>query len=124
MKLTVSAFVFSCALAACFSYGLGHDINFADAQRLTPGVSTRADAEQIFGAPNGVNMRPDGNTDIIWMYVHSVAYGPNGTKTLSLTFDRDGKYVGIFGQTSTGSDVGQPMAPAPAPIVDAGMVHR
>lgn len=105
--LTVSAAVLSIALAACFRYGYGHDINFDDAKQLQPGVSTRADAIRIFGTPTATALRADGNTDLVWSYVHAIAYGPNGSKALGLTFDPFGKFMAVSSQVTTGADVGR-----------------
>lgn len=94
-------------LTGCFAHG--RDIDFAAVSQLKPGVSTRADAEALFGKPSAVVTPADGNTYLGWTYAHAQMYGINsGSKNLTLMFKPDATYIGVASMSASGSDVAPP----------------
>lgn len=87
-----------------------------------PGVSTRADAESMFGPPMGVSFA-SGQTSETWIYGHADFGGANaGSKMLTLRFGPDGRFIDVVHMGGSGSDVAGQTAPiattaAPAPTV-------
>lgn len=94
-------------LSGCFAHQHGRDIDFAAVNRLKPGVSTRADAEALFGKPSAVTTPADGNTYVGWMYVHAQLYNSDktGSKNLTLMFKPDSTYIGVAVMSASGADV-------------------
>jgi hypothetical protein len=58
------------AAALVFVLGCAHKggVSPRHVKELTPGVSTRADAEKLFGPPEVVTVASDGNTYRTWSY--------------------------------------------------------
>jgi hypothetical protein len=89
-------------LCACAHYG--RQFNYEDTKRLTPGVSTHADAERLFGTPASVTSSSDGTTIYGWSYTHAGFYGSNvGMKVMLITFRADGTFDRAT-ETASGSD--------------------
>jgi|GraSoiStandDraft_44_1057316.scaffolds.fasta_scaffold348513_2 hypothetical protein len=91
--------------ALVFALGCAHTggVNPHQVKELTPGVSTRADAEKLFGPPEVVTVASDGNTHCTWTYS---AY-PNlksRNKALVLSFRPDGAFEGVAKKSATGTD--------------------
>src|SRR5438105_541209 len=92
-------------LALVLGCSHGRPINFDDTSKLTPGLSTRADAERIFGPPGAVATDRDGTVLVTWAYAHSGYAGYNtGSKYLTLSFRPEGTYIGAV-KSATGSDI-------------------
>jgi hypothetical protein len=82
----------------------GRQYSFEDTKRLTPGVSTRADAERLFGPPVSVTSSSDGMVHCGWSYSHVGFYGSNaGSKVMLLSFRPDGTYDRAS-ETASGAD--------------------
>jgi hypothetical protein len=80
------------ATISCASFG--REIDFTQADKLQPGVSTRADAEKLLGKPNSVSTGSNGMTVCVWMYSHANSFtGKSEAQSLSLVFGADGKLV-------------------------------
>lgn len=105
---------FAILLAACGAT-VGHDFNFADTAKLAVGTSTVADAQALFGKPAGMNVA-NGTTYVMWMYGHSDFGGANAeSRTLTLTFGPDGRYLGVMSMGAGGAaSMPVPAASAPA----------
>ena len=79
-------------LPACVLAGLGcvhaseRALRFEDTNRLTPGASTRADAERLFGPPRAVKAGSEGSVDVIWTGFST------GPQVLTLSFRPDGSF--------------------------------
>jgi hypothetical protein len=82
----------------------GRQFSYEDTKKLTPGASTRADAERIFGPPVSVTSSSDGTVVCGWSYTHAGFMGSNvGSKVLLLTFRPDGTYDRAS-ETASGAD--------------------
>jgi hypothetical protein len=93
------------AAALVFVLGCAHagGVDPGQVKQLTPGVSTRADAEKLFGPPEVVTVASDGNTYCTWRYS---AY-PNFTsrkKALVLSFRPDGAFERVVKKSATRTD--------------------
>ena len=93
------------AAALVFVLGCAHKggVSPRHVKELTPGVSTRADAEKLFGPPEVVTVASDGNTYCTWRYS---AY-PNfksRNKALMLSFRPDGAFEGVVKKSATRKD--------------------
>jgi hypothetical protein len=105
------------ALAGCVTVGTKADPSVV--ARFKPGVTTMAQAETALGQPNQVTKMPDGDTMLVYNFVHAQASGASyipivgvfaghtdSTNQMTmLTFDKSGLYVkswGTSGQTSAG----------------------
>src|SRR5437868_1528422 len=96
----VAAAITIVLLLAC-TYG--RQFSYEDTKKLTPGVSTRADAERIFGPPITVSQSTDGMTILGWTYTHGYA-ASHGSKVLLIAFRPDGAYDHAS-EHRTGSEV-------------------
>jgi len=93
------------AAALVFVLGCAHTggVDPGQLKQLTPGVSTRGDAEKLFGPPEVVTVASDGNTHCTWRYS---AY-PNfksRNKALVLSFRPDGAFEGVVKKSATRKD--------------------
>jgi len=96
-------------LSACGAT-VGREIHFEDTKKLIVGVSTRADAEAIFGPPMYMSATGD-VTYLSWVYGHTGYGGTNaGSVSLALTFGPDGKYRGVANTSATGTEIPPPAA--------------
>ncbi len=92
------------ALSAALACAHGHQFSFEDTKKLTPGVSTRVDAERLFGPPASVSSSSDGSVVCGWSYSHAGFMGSNvGSKVLLITFRPDGTYDRAS-ETTSGAD--------------------
>lgn len=76
------------ASLSCASFG--HKIDLSLVDQLQPGISTRDDAERLFGKPTGVSIGSNGITVLVWSY-SSAVLGTVEARSLSLVFGPDGK---------------------------------
>jgi hypothetical protein len=112
----------TCVILVACGASFGQDIHFEDAKKLRPGVSTRADAEAIFGAAN-METVSEGKTNVAWISGHAGYGGLNaGSKSIVLTFGPDGRYTGVAGMSATGTDMGSAPAKSPSPAVPSPAV--
>lgn len=98
-NLLLSTLIFACSLiAGCASVGRDFDITKAD--QLTPGVSTEADAKQLFGEPITTQRNPDnGHELLVWQYAYGTGLGTGGGQKLAISFDEKGKMIAILQRT-------------------------
>jgi hypothetical protein len=91
------------ALVACV-HEYGRRFSFEDTKKLTQGVSTRVDAERLFGPPGSVTKSTDGLLICVWSYTHAGFMGEDvGTRMLLISFRPDGTFDRAS-ETTTGAD--------------------
>ncbi len=94
--LSVCCALSAIALSGCVTLSTDFELSCAD--KLTPGVSTKADAKLACGWWNShERVYADGQTDMSWEYESTVF--SNHDKRLHLLFDKDGKFVSIIGKS-------------------------
>lgn len=79
-------------LTACASVGTNFDPVRADS--LTPGMTLDQVQKQL-GKRNSEVIRPDGQRLETWIYSRGTAWGTGSSRSLSLLFDADGKFVRV-----------------------------
>jgi hypothetical protein len=85
-------------LCACASVGKPFDLSKTD--QMQPGISTEADAQQLFGEPLSRDVNPTNNHELLrWAYAHASPMGEN-VETLAISFDENGKMLKIIRRSS------------------------
>lgn len=100
MKVFVAATALGLALLTQGCMTSGTMVSMEAVQTLQPGVSTRADAERVLGAPNSISAMPDGGVLLQWIGVTATMFGAD-SRHVALRFDRQGKYLGITHQNQS-----------------------
>lgn len=102
MRSIIATIVATVVLGCVHQYG--RQFSYEDAKKLTPGVSTRADAERLFGPPVSVSKSSDGTVHCGWSYTHAGFMGSNvGSRVMIVTFRPDGTYDRAS-ETASGAD--------------------
>lgn len=71
---------------------VGRPIDQAAVAQLKPGVTTRVEAERVFGPPQHQVVSGGGAVTLVWSYGES-AFGPRKGQALTLRFGPDGRLV-------------------------------
>lgn len=86
------------ALAGCITVGNKFDPNVVN--KLTPGISTEADATQLLGKPTAISSLAGGTELLQWQYSEGTIVGGSGAH-VAILFGPDQKMIRITHQFST-----------------------
>jgi len=95
LTLLVATVVISCTT-------VGNKFNPEDVNKLTPGVSTLAEATEILGPPMSTSALPDGNMLYQWQYAQGTALGAGSGAHLAIAFDQSNTMIKVTHMSSTG----------------------
>ncbi|HVR89851.1 MAG TPA: outer membrane protein assembly factor BamE [Novosphingobium sp.] len=83
-------------IAGCVSMGTNYDPVAVTA--LTPGMD-KAEVIARLGKPTSSSTMADGRQQLMWIYSRGTALGTAKSRSATLIFGADGKYIGLFNQT-------------------------
>lgn len=79
---------------------VGREFDISNADQLTPGVSTEADAKRLLGESITVQRNPEnGHEALVWTYAYGTGLGTGGGQKLAISFDEKGKMIAIIQRT-------------------------
>jgi len=69
---------------------MGHQIDPAQVEAVTVGVTTKEQALKMLGTPTATSVTTNGMTTMIWSYAHAVVFAGAKSSSVYLSFGADG----------------------------------